>query len=320
MTPRASHLPTTTTSNEAAALVRDAAPSRTRKLAIAKRKGLRRPCANVLGVQVDALDMTAAISQIEMALAAQPKGYVCMAGVHGIMEAQRDGEVRRAFAESFMVLPDGMPTVWVGRLQGLRSMQRVAGPDLMLEVFRREQFAQYSHFLYGGKPGVAQELAANLSRRFPSARIVGTYTPPFHDLTLAEERNLICAVRKAKPSIIWVGISTPRQEMFMRRYLPLLDTSLMFGVGAAFDFHTGRIRDCADWIKRAGLQWFHRLVQDPGRLLWRYLRNNPEFVWRIALQLLGVRTNADCDAERASPAEFQLLPETQSDLCSRDYL
>ena len=91
----------------------------------------------------------------------------------------------------------------------------------------------------------------------------------------------------------------------MWRHLPLLDTSLMFGVGAAFDFHTGRIRDCADWIKRAGLQWLHRLVQDPRRLLWRYLRNNPEFIWRIALQLSGVKTIATCDPEGISPAEFR---------------
>ena len=206
------------------------------------------------------------------------------------MEAQRNPAVKNAFADAYLTLPDGTPTAWVGRMQGLRWMNRLTGPDLMLEVFSRKQFAQYSHFLYGGKPGVAQELSASLSRRFPWVQIAGTYTPPFHDLTAAQERELTLTISRAKPDIIWVGISTPRQEMFMRRYLPDLDTSLMFGVGAAFDFHTGRIRDCAEWIKRAGLQWLHRLVQDPHHLLWRYARNNPAFIWHIALQLAGLRT------------------------------
>jgi N-acetylglucosaminyldiphosphoundecaprenol N-acetyl-beta-D-mannosaminyltransferase len=276
------------------------------------------PRANVLGIQIDPLDMTAAVSRIASALAARRKGYICVAGVHGIMEAQRDPEVRKAYAEALMTVPDGMPTVWVGRWQGFKRMQRVTGPDLMLEIFRRGQFADYSHFFYGGKPGIADELSTILSRRFPMARIVGTYTPPFRELTGAEERSLISTVRSLRPSIIWVGISTPRQEMFMRKYLPLLDTSLMFGVGAAFDFHTGRIKDCADWIKRAGLQWLHRLIQDPRHLMWRYLRNNPEFIWRIALQLAALDSPASGSQPEAAVKEHALLCGSATDPSSGD--
>jgi len=245
--------------------------------------------ANVLGVEVDALDLQGALAKIATALKIGRKGYVCMAGVHGIMEAQRDAEVLKTYASSFMTLPDGRPTVWVGRAQGYRSIHQVTGPDLMVEIFRRQEFAGYRHFLYGGKPGVAEELARNFSQQFPWAQIVGTYTPPFRDLSILEERQLVSRLRKLQPSIVWVGISTPRQELFMRRYLPLLDTTLMFGVGAAFDFHTGRIRDCADWIKCAGLQWLHRLMQDPRHLLWRYLRNNPAFLFKIGLQMAGLK-------------------------------
>lgn len=270
--------------------------------------------ANVLGIKVDAIDMRMALAGIQAVLAARQKCYVCMAGVHGIMEAQRQPEVQRAYAESWMNLPDGTPTVWVGRWQGFASMQRVTGPDLMLAIFQRREFARYSHFFYGGKEGIAEELASRLSRRFPWARIVGTYTPPFRDLNLQEEEELVCRVRRVKPSIVWVGISTPRQEIFMRRYLPMLDTSLMFGVGAAFDFHTGRIKDCSEWIKRAGLQWLHRLIQDPRRLLWRYLRNNPAFVWRIALQLAGGTTNTVDDQLRLVQDEPRVLCETTSEL------
>ena len=246
----------------------------------------KQSCANVLGVGIEALDMQGALARIQVGLTAGTKGYVCMAGVHGIMEAQRSNSVMCAFRDSFMNLPDGMPTVWVGRSQGFTGMRRVAGPDVMLEVFRDRRFTEHSHFFYGGKPGVADELASNLKRRFPWTRIAGTYTPPFRDLDDEETRELIAKVREAKPSIIWVGISTPRQELFMRKYLPLLDTRLMFGVGAAFDFHTGHIRDCAEWIKKSGLQWLHRLMQDPKHLWWRYLRNNPAFLWRVGRQIL----------------------------------
>jgi N-acetylglucosaminyldiphosphoundecaprenol N-acetyl-beta-D-mannosaminyltransferase len=291
----------------------------TRNVEIARLSTAQRLYANVLGVPVEALDMAAALKRIETALVTRHKGYICMAGVHGIMEAQRNPVVREAFADAYLTLPDGTPTAWVGRMQGLRSMRRLTGPDLMLEVFRRKQFAQCRHFLYGGKPGVAEELAAKLSRRFPWVQVAGTYTPPFHDLTAAQERELILVIGREKPDIIWVGISTPRQEMFMRRYLPDLDTSLMFGVGAAFDFHTGRIRDCAEWIKRAGFQWLHRLVQDPRHLLWRYARNNPAFIWHIALQLTGLRAYETAAGSDSIRREFQRLRETGDDFCTGDY-
>lgn len=275
--------------------------------------GTARPHADVLGVRVDALNMTMALASIEGALRARQKGYVCMTGVHGIMEAQRRPQVRRAFADAFLALPDGMPTVWVGRSQGMSWMRRIAGPDLMIEVFGRPELAGFTHFLYGGNEGVAEQLSHNLMRRFPWARVVGTYTPPFRELTVAEEQEFARSVRSLQPSIIWVGISSPRQEMFMHRYLPMLDTTLMFGVGAAFDFHTGRIRDCADWIKCAGLQWLHRLIQDPRRLLWRYMRNNPAFVWKIALQMARYRNPASTDPRENRSEQRAQLCESRSE-------
>jgi len=248
-----------------------------------------RPAARLLGISVEALNMELTLERITRELEAGRKGYVCMAGVHGIMEAHRDPELAAIYAGSTITVPDGTPTVWVGRWQGHKKMQRVAGPDLMLEVFRRKQFAGYTHFLYGGEEHVAEQLREKLTRRFPWARIVGTYTPPFRDLNAEEEQALIARIRELKPDIIWVGISTPKQERFMQRYLSLLDTTLMFGVGAAYDFHTGRIHDAPQWVKTIGMQWMHRLLQDPRRLWKRYLRNNPAFLWHIALQLSGLR-------------------------------
>jgi N-acetylglucosaminyldiphosphoundecaprenol N-acetyl-beta-D-mannosaminyltransferase len=250
----------------------------------------RRDAAWVLGIPVEPLDMECALDCVQEELERHRKGYVCLLGVHGIMEAQRDPALAQVYAHASMRIPDGAPTVWVGRWQGFSKMQRVAGPDLMIEIFRRKEFSNFTHFLYGGKEGIADELRDTLTRRFPGVKIVGTHTPPFRELTLAEEESLATRIHTLKPDMIWVGISTPKQERFMMRMLPMLDTTLMFGVGAAFDFHTGRIKDSPQWVKSAGLQWLHRLIQDPRHLFWRYLRNNPAFLWNIALQLSGLRT------------------------------
>jgi len=279
----------------------------------------RRPAAQILGIDVDAIDMDRAIAHIadllEASLAGRRKGYICVAGVHGVMEAQRDARLREIYSGSAMTIPDGMPLVWVGRLQGHTAMRRVTGPDLMAEVFARKELAGATHFLYGGQEGVADELRDKLLQRFPSAKIVGTFTPPFRDLTELEEEQVAARIGALKPDIVWVGISTPRQEQFMARYLHRFDTTLMFGVGAAFDYHTGRIRDCAGWIKRAGLQWLHRLLQDPRRLWRRYLRNNPAFLWLVALQLLGRKRSAPSFATGGAPS---VSPDSRN-VCGQGY-
>jgi N-acetylglucosaminyldiphosphoundecaprenol N-acetyl-beta-D-mannosaminyltransferase len=205
------------------------------------------------------------------------------------MEARRNNEVRRALENAMLVVPDGMPTVWMGRLQGLHEMRRVFGPDLMLETFRSVALADCRHFLYGGADGVADQLRLALRRRFPKCHIVGAYTPPFRPLNQEEDRELRLMVSQLNPDIIWVGLSTPKQELFMAEYLPRLETKLMIGVGAAFDYHTGQLKDSPQWIKQLGLQWLHRLVQEPKRLWKRYLINNPAFLSQVVLQLTGIR-------------------------------
>lgn len=257
--------------------------------------------ANVLGVAVDALGLEGALERVSRLLESDERGYVCAVGVHGVLTALRDEHMARALADASLVIPDGTPTVWVGRLQRCAQMGHVPGPTLMQEIFRRKEFTHLTHYLYGGKEGVAGELAESLRLKFPHARIVGTHTPPFRALSAAEEAALIKEVDTLKPDIFWVGISTPKQEMFMRRMVGQLNTRLMFGVGAAFDFHTGRIRDCAPWIKAAGFQWLHRLIQDPKRL-WRRNLSNSTFLWHIALQLSDVKTYPLTESSRESHA------------------
>jgi N-acetylglucosaminyldiphosphoundecaprenol N-acetyl-beta-D-mannosaminyltransferase len=247
---------------------------------------------DVLGVRAHALDVATAKAAFRVALKRHIKGYVCFASVHGVMEAQSDAALMKVYDDALVVAPDGMPLVWVGHMQGFASMERVAGPEMMLEIMGSPEFRDCSHFLCGGESGMAEELRDKLVARFPHLKICGVFTPPFRPMKVDEERSLIEAVHRAQPDIIWVGLGAPKQEHFMARYLPLLDTTLMMGVGAAFLLHTGRISDSPHWVKRAGLQWAHRLAQEPTRLWRRYLLRNPNFIVRVALQLLRSRRKA----------------------------
>jgi len=247
------------------------------------------PRANLWGVGVHAVDMQRAVEQSERLLASGSKGYVCVTGVHGVMESRADAKLRAILNGAFLCVPDGMPTVWVGRLQGHRSMRRVYGPDYMMAMCRRSLSQGYRHFFYGGAPGVAERLVDNLQAQIPELRVAGAYTPPFGPLDARQESELVAMVGKAQPDIFWVGLSTPKQERFMAEYLERLDVRLMAGVGAAFDLHAGLRKDAPGWMKSAGLQWLHRLYQEPRRLAPRYIRNNPRFLWEICGQLVRAK-------------------------------
>jgi N-acetylglucosaminyldiphosphoundecaprenol N-acetyl-beta-D-mannosaminyltransferase len=245
--------------------------------------------ADVLGVKVSAVNMARAVELADQWVIGGRAGYICVTGVHGVMEAQKDPGLLEILNHAVINTPDGMPMKWVGRVQGVSNMDRVTGPDFMLRMCELSLDKGYRHFLYGGQPGVAQKLKAALEMRLPGLQVVGTYTPPFRMLNAQEEETLFAQLHNSKPHILWVGLSTPKQERFMAQYVDRLQVPLLVGVGAAFDYHTGRIRDCSDWIKRAGMQWLHRLLQDPKRLWRRYLSNNPAFIWHIHLQMLKLR-------------------------------
>jgi N-acetylglucosaminyldiphosphoundecaprenol N-acetyl-beta-D-mannosaminyltransferase len=245
--------------------------------------------ANVLGVGISAINMDSAVLMTDSLLQSEGRGYICLTGVHGVMEAQADQALRQILNESFLTAPDGMPMVWIGRLQGHTRMRRVFGPDFMAEMCRVSVGRGYRHFFYGGREGVAEELRNSLMRTIPGLNIVGIFTPPYGPLNRNGELELERLVAETKPDIFWVGLGTPAQEHFMADYVRRLDVKVMVGVGAAFDFHTGRLKDAPDWIKAIGMQWLHRLIQEPRRLWHRYLTNNPKFIWNISLQVLGVR-------------------------------
>lgn len=246
------------------------------------------PRVNVLGVGISVLNLDSACALMGEAIRERRKGYICVTGVHGVSEAQGDADFRRILNGAFLCTPDGMPMVWLGKWDH-REMDRVYGPDLMELSLERGIPLGWRHFFYGGAPGVTEELKEKVQQRFPGVQVAGMFTPPFRLLNAEEQRDLTALVERCRPDIIWVGLSTPKQEKFMANYLPKLNTTLMIGVGAAFDFHSGRVKQAPRWMQRSGTEWFYRLCQEPRRLWKRYLKNNPLFLGRIVMQKLGMR-------------------------------
>ena len=243
---------------------------------------------NVLGVGVSAISMADALAHIDRWIATGTRRYVCVTGVHGVMESQADPTLRDIHNRAGLVTPDGMPLVWVSRFHGHRHVERVYGPDLMLACCEASVGKGYRHYFYGGDTDIPERLTARLQQRFPGLTIAGTWSPPFRELTPAEEQAMIDRIADARPDILWVGLSTPKQERWMARYRDRLGVPVLIGVGAAFDMHAGAKKQAPLWMQRSGLEWLFRLASEPRRLWRRYLINNPRFLWHLALQSSGM--------------------------------
>jgi N-acetylglucosaminyldiphosphoundecaprenol N-acetyl-beta-D-mannosaminyltransferase len=244
---------------------------------------------NVLGTGVSALSLGQARDLVLAARGQKRLGYVCCATAYNVNLARTVPALRQAYNRSYLTTPDGMPLVWFGRGHGHRDVTRVYGPDLMEAVCDAGRASGLRHFFYGGDIGVAEELREKLCARFSGLQIVGTFTPPFTELSAAEQADLRGRISAAQPDVVWVGLSSPKQEQFMATHGASLDTGLLIGVGAAFDFLSGRVRQAPRWMQRSGLEWLFRLGTEPRRLWKRYLIHNPLFVLRSLAQLTGIR-------------------------------
>ena len=210
--------------------------------------------------------------------------YICVTSVHGIITAHDDVEVRSMLNEADIATPDGMPVVWALRSFGARQQQRVYGPTLMLHLCDAAERLEHRIFLYGGVEESLRELRNALKRRFPDIPIVGMYAPPFRPLTDDEDAEVVRRVVESGAEIVLVGISTPKQERWMRDHRAKLPGVVMIGVGAAFDFHAGRVRQAPQWMQQRGLEWLFRLLMEPARLWRRYVLITPRFLPLWALQ------------------------------------
>jgi N-acetylglucosaminyldiphosphoundecaprenol N-acetyl-beta-D-mannosaminyltransferase len=244
---------------------------------------------NVLGVGVCAINIPMAIEVIDQWVDTQTPNYVCVTGVHGVMECQSDPALRMIHNRAGLVTPDGMPLVWLNKLMGQRQVDRVYGPDLMYAYCQHAATRNYRHFLYGSSEEVLGQLVCNLRERIPDINLVGSYSPPFRAMSIEEDQAIVEQINAAEPDIVWVGLSTPKQEHWMAAHRERLTAPVLIGVGAAFDFHAGTKTQAPYWMQRSGLEWFFRLLSEPRRLWRRYLINNPRFVLSVLLQIVGLR-------------------------------
>jgi N-acetylglucosaminyldiphosphoundecaprenol N-acetyl-beta-D-mannosaminyltransferase len=255
----------------------------------APRDGWQGARASILGVDVCAIDMDDALATIEQWIAARTPNYVCITGVHGVIESQGNARLRGIHNKAGLVTPDGMPLVWMSRALGYRRTRRVYGPDLMQALSSLSARRGYTQFYYGGNEGVADLLKQALEARYPGLQVVGTHTPPFRALTAEEDEAIVAKINAAKPDIVWVGLSTPKQEYWMAEHLKRVDAPVMIGVGAAFDFLAGLKPQAPRVMQRNGLEWLYRLATEPRRLWRRYLYIVPRFIVLAGAQLLAAR-------------------------------
>ncbi|HEY4811763.1 MAG TPA: WecB/TagA/CpsF family glycosyltransferase [Solirubrobacteraceae bacterium] len=245
------------------------------------------PRAKILGIPLAISDYEEVLDWMDEMIATGSRGYVTAAAVNLVMLAREEPDTLAATLAATLAVPDGMPLVWALHALGHARATRVYGPDLMAAFCARAAVNGTPMYLYGGRhPGGSALLEERLLERFPGLRIVGCSSPPFHELTPAEDEYEIELINASGATVVWVGTGQPRQEQWMHRMRPRLSPSLLVGVGAAFDFHSGLVSQAPAWMQRNGLEWSYRLSREPRRLWRRYARYNPLFVMGFARQYL----------------------------------
>lgn len=233
----------------------------------------------VLDCMVNRTNMRDAIAAVASRVATGEGGYVCFSNVHTVMMAHKDHRLRKINNESFRSMPDGKPLVVVARLRGMNDVGRVAGPDFLPEFLQAAPGLR--HFFFGSTQQTLEDLVMRLRRDYPKINIVGWYSPPFREMATAEVNETIKLINDTKPDIVWVGLGAPKQEYWMAEHWQKLRPAVVMGVGAAFDFNAKRVTRAPVWMQRAGLEWLHRLSQEPSRLWRRYLYTNSAFMYYL---------------------------------------
>lgn len=200
-------------------------------------------------------------------------------GAHGLVEASKNPGFKKTLEHFFINLPDGMPAVWVGRIKGANQMRRCYGPDFFKYLMLASSALPVKHFFCGGKEGVADELKTACSEQFQNQQVTGTFCPPFREMTDQEMVSLGEKITDSGAHIVWIGLSTPKQEVFAERLSHFTSTCYIITVGASFDFHTGKVKQAPKWMQSVGLEWFFRLIIEPKRLYKRYFEIVPMFIY-----------------------------------------
>jgi N-acetylglucosaminyldiphosphoundecaprenol N-acetyl-beta-D-mannosaminyltransferase len=216
----------------------------------------------------------------------EPVRCISATGAHGLVEALKDSSFKIVLTSFFWNLPDGMPLVWWGRLKGYASMDRCYGPDFFAAIMQATSGLEVAHFFCGGKAGVAEELKQSVEVKWDNKNVRGVYSPPFSPMQEDDWGNLVTKINESNAQIIWIGLSTPKQEKFAYELAKRVRVRYIITVGAAFDFHTGRLAQATRWMQRSGLEWFYRLYKEPRRLWKRYMEIVPKFAIPAGVDLI----------------------------------
>lgn len=243
----------------------------------------------MVSLDADVCDHRSAVKRVAE-LAEQAEGsYVCFGTVHMIMESYDSPEFAEKVNAAGMIIPDGMPLVWMQRLQGRRNATRVRANDLMIMLCEYAEKHGLRVGFYGGKQEVIDAILKRAAKELPGLNIAYAYSPPFRPLTDEEDAKIVEEINRSKTQMLFIGLGCPKQENWMAEHKSKLNC-VMLGVGASFDFYAGNVKESPEWLGKLGLEWLYRLTQEPHRLWRRYLILNPHFMWLALLQVLGLKT------------------------------
>lgn len=238
---------------------------------------------NILGVNIAVTNMKDTVKYIEHNLEELKGNYICVSNVHTTVMAYEDKEYKKIQNGGALALPDGGPLSYLSRKRGFNYAERVTGPDLMRELFEISEQNGYTHYFYGSTDDTLKMLMENLNKIYPNLKIVGTYSPPFKSDVSLESSDKLKEINILKPDFIWVGLGAPKQEKWMSYHKDKVD-SIMIGVGAGFDYFSGKIQRAPMWMQKLNLEWLYRLAQEPKRLFKRYLETNSKFIYYAILR------------------------------------
>ncbi len=253
-----------------------------------------KPIERIIDMPVHSVDYETVLAQIHLWVEekCRPSAYIVQTNVLSLVTAVETYSYREVLEQANYSLPDGMPLVWLLNLKRRVVCERIYGPDMMLRICEEAAKKGWRCFLYGGKEETLKILKESLIRRFPSIKIVGTFSPPFRALTNKEDDEICQLINSKKSDILWIGLGSPKQDLWMYEHKDKLNVSVMHGVGAAFDFLSGRIPQAPRWMMQAGLEWLFRLIIEPKRLWKRYTITNIKFIYYLCSTALH-RYNKD---------------------------
>ncbi|MEL3970777.1 WecB/TagA/CpsF family glycosyltransferase [Rossellomorea oryzaecorticis] len=216
--------------------------------------------------------------------------YICVNNVHTSVECIENTDFKKINNSSYLSITDGMPLVYYFRyFKGINNIERITGPDLMLDIFKDSRFNQFNHFFYGSTNQTLNKLISNLKTDYKEINISGYYSPPFRTLNINEKADIIKKINDSNADFVWVGLGAPKQEEWMSEFSDDLEGKILVGVGAAFDYHAGNIKRAPIWMQKFSLEWLYRLFQEPKRLFKRYLKTNTKFLFYIIINGFSIK-------------------------------